>query len=200
MTRYSRKIRMRSSLVIRASDCQCTSCIGPGFNPSIRRHSRIWGAADEAVFNIVRKKEKKNSPPKTKKSVRKPPAIIRTQVLIEIRSRQNNINLMRLCDFWMYFTVRYIFKQFIFWAFSLCRCLWNMVESYKSMLWPRFKPGRTCCSSTNKISRTTRFQISVINNITEIINKHFLLHFENLCLVSIKYENQYWTYITVTLS
>ena len=51
--------RMRSSLVVRASDCQCTSCNGPGFDPSIRRHSGIWGAADEAVLNIVRKKEKK---------------------------------------------------------------------------------------------------------------------------------------------
>jgi hypothetical protein len=35
------KIRMRSSLVVRASDCQCTSCNGPGFDPSIRRHSGI---------------------------------------------------------------------------------------------------------------------------------------------------------------
>jgi hypothetical protein len=44
---------MRSSLVVRASDCQCTSCNGPGFDPSIRRHSGIWGAADEAVLNTV---------------------------------------------------------------------------------------------------------------------------------------------------
>ncbi len=56
--------RMRSSLVVRASDCQCTSCNGPGFDPSIRRHSGIWGAADEAVLNIVRKKNKKNPPKK----------------------------------------------------------------------------------------------------------------------------------------
>ncbi len=53
---------MRSSLVVRASDCQCTSCNGPGFDPSIRRHSGIWGAADEAVLNIVRTKRK--NPPK----------------------------------------------------------------------------------------------------------------------------------------
>ncbi len=52
-------MRMRFSLVVRASDCQCTSCNGPGFDPSIRRHRGIWGAADEAVLNIVRKKEKK---------------------------------------------------------------------------------------------------------------------------------------------
>ncbi len=44
---------MRSSLVVRATDCQCTSCKGPGIDPSIRRHSGIWGAADEAVLNIV---------------------------------------------------------------------------------------------------------------------------------------------------
>ncbi len=49
---------MRSSLVVRASDCQCTSCNGPGFDPSIRRLSGIWGAADEAVLNIVKKKRK----------------------------------------------------------------------------------------------------------------------------------------------
>ncbi len=49
---------MRSSLVVRASDWQCTSCNGSGFDPGIRRHSGIWGAADEAVLNIVRKKLK----------------------------------------------------------------------------------------------------------------------------------------------
>ncbi len=53
-------MRMRSSLVVRASDCQCTSCNGPGFDLSIRRHSGIWGAADEAVLNIVGKKYKKS--------------------------------------------------------------------------------------------------------------------------------------------
>jgi hypothetical protein len=52
--------RMRSSLVVRASDCQCNSCNGPGFDPSIRRHSGIWGAADDAVLNKVRKKYKKS--------------------------------------------------------------------------------------------------------------------------------------------
>jgi hypothetical protein len=51
-------LRMRSSLMVKASDCQCTSCNGPGFDPSIRRHSGIWGAADEAVLNIVRRKTK----------------------------------------------------------------------------------------------------------------------------------------------
>jgi hypothetical protein len=40
-------------LVVRASDCQCTSCNGPGSDPSIRRHRVIWGAADEAVLNLV---------------------------------------------------------------------------------------------------------------------------------------------------
>ncbi len=55
-------IWMRSSLVVRASDCQCTSCNGPGFDPSIRRHSGIWGAADEAVLNIVLNKREKIPP------------------------------------------------------------------------------------------------------------------------------------------
>ncbi len=52
---------MRSSLVVRASDCQCTSCNGPGFriNTSIRLHNRSWGAADDAVLNIVRNVWKK---------------------------------------------------------------------------------------------------------------------------------------------
>ncbi len=50
---------MRSSLVVRASDCQFTSCNGPGFDPSIRRHSGIWGATDEAVLNIVLNKREK---------------------------------------------------------------------------------------------------------------------------------------------
>ncbi len=60
---------MRSSLVVRASDCQCTSCNGPGFDPSIRRHSGIWGAADEAVLNIVWTKRKKIPPQKKKKKL-----------------------------------------------------------------------------------------------------------------------------------
>ncbi len=61
-------LRMRSSLVVRASDCQCTSSNGPRFDPSIRRHSGIWGAADEAVLDTVRKKKKKKkkSPPQKK--------------------------------------------------------------------------------------------------------------------------------------
>ncbi len=42
--------------MVRASDCHCTRFNGPGFDASIRRHSGIWGAADEAVLNIVRKK------------------------------------------------------------------------------------------------------------------------------------------------
>jgi hypothetical protein len=42
--------------MVRASDCQCTSCNDSWFDPSIRRHSEIWGAAVEAVLNIVRKK------------------------------------------------------------------------------------------------------------------------------------------------
>ncbi len=54
----TKTVSMRSSLVVRASDC--TSCNGPGFDPSIRRHSGIWGAADGAVLNKVWKKISKN--------------------------------------------------------------------------------------------------------------------------------------------
>jgi hypothetical protein len=55
---------MRSSLVVRASDCQCRSRNSPGFDPGILRHSGIWGAADEAVLNTVHrsKKNAKNPP------------------------------------------------------------------------------------------------------------------------------------------
>ncbi len=59
--------RMRSSLVVRAPDSQCTSCNGPEFDHSIRRHSRIWGAVDEAVLNIV---WKKNPPKKYLKKIK----------------------------------------------------------------------------------------------------------------------------------
>jgi hypothetical protein len=41
LCKVERYERMRSSLVVRASDCQCTSCNGPGFDPRIRRHSGI---------------------------------------------------------------------------------------------------------------------------------------------------------------
>jgi len=44
---------MRSSLVVRASGCPCKLSNGPGFKSSIRWHSGIWGAADEAVLNTV---------------------------------------------------------------------------------------------------------------------------------------------------
>ncbi len=54
---------MRSSLVVRASDCQFTSCNGPGFDPSIRRNLRgsRWSSAEYCV-----KKNKKNPPQKKK--------------------------------------------------------------------------------------------------------------------------------------
>ncbi len=53
---------MRSSLVVRASDWQCTSWNGPGFATSIRRYSGILGAADEAVLKQydLKKQNKKN--------------------------------------------------------------------------------------------------------------------------------------------
>ncbi len=55
---------MRSSLyiVVRASDCQCTlhKLQRSWVRSQLRRHSGIWGAADEAVLNIVRTKRKKS--------------------------------------------------------------------------------------------------------------------------------------------
>ncbi len=48
---------MRSTLVDRASDCQYRSCNSRGFDPSIRRHSGIWRAADEAVLDKVHRKK-----------------------------------------------------------------------------------------------------------------------------------------------
>ncbi len=56
------KIRMRSSRLGRASDSQCRSRNCPGFDPSILRHSKILGAAGEAVLNIVKKNSKKIPP------------------------------------------------------------------------------------------------------------------------------------------
>jgi hypothetical protein len=44
---------MRSSGVVRASDCQYRSRNGPEFDPIILRHSGIQRAADEAVLNTV---------------------------------------------------------------------------------------------------------------------------------------------------
>jgi hypothetical protein len=44
---------MSSSLVVRASGCQCQSRNSPGFDPGILGHSGIWGAADKAVLNNV---------------------------------------------------------------------------------------------------------------------------------------------------
>ncbi len=55
---------MRSRLVIKASDCQCRIRNSPGFDPSILRHSRIWGAADEAVLKTVPVHRKIKNPKK----------------------------------------------------------------------------------------------------------------------------------------
>ncbi len=56
------RVGMRCSLAARASDSQCRSRSCPGFDPSILRHSVIWGAADEAVLNKVLWKEEKIHP------------------------------------------------------------------------------------------------------------------------------------------
>ncbi len=51
--RRSSRVWMRSSQVVRASDCQCRSRNSPGIGQSILRLSGIWDAADEAVLNKV---------------------------------------------------------------------------------------------------------------------------------------------------
>ncbi len=48
---------MRSSLMVRASDCQNRSRHSPGFDPGILRHSGTSGATDEAVLNTVHRKK-----------------------------------------------------------------------------------------------------------------------------------------------
>ncbi len=53
---------MRFSQMVGASDRQFKSHNSPGFDPSILRHSGIWGAADEAVQNKIHQKIKKKSP------------------------------------------------------------------------------------------------------------------------------------------
>ncbi len=57
---------MRSSLGVRASYCPCRSSSSPGFDPSILRHNRIWGAADEAVLNTVNINKIQKNPPEFK--------------------------------------------------------------------------------------------------------------------------------------
>jgi hypothetical protein len=60
----SADMRIRSSRVVRESDCQCRSRSCRGFDPSCLRHSGtgICGAADETVLNKVLEKSIKKSP------------------------------------------------------------------------------------------------------------------------------------------
>ncbi len=51
---------MRSRLLVRASVCRSRN--SPVFDPSILRHSAIWGAADESVLNTVHRKKSKKIP------------------------------------------------------------------------------------------------------------------------------------------
>ncbi len=53
---------MRSSRVVRASDCQCQSRNSPEYDARILLHSGIWEAVDEAVLKKVHKKIQKNPP------------------------------------------------------------------------------------------------------------------------------------------
>jgi hypothetical protein len=112
----SRLVRMRSSLVVRASDWQCTSCNGPGFDPSIRRHSGIWGAADEAVLNIIRTKRKK-SPKKIfkKKNEWKTPAVRencadRSSTYNESKRQLTYYATLQKCMFYAYQAFFYLFS------------------------------------------------------------------------------------------
>ncbi len=50
--------------MVRASGRQCQSRNSPGFDPSIFRHSGLWGAADEAVLKNVHKRKKSKKSPK----------------------------------------------------------------------------------------------------------------------------------------
>jgi hypothetical protein len=45
-------MRMGSSRVVSASDCQCQNFNGPWFDLSILQHSGIRWVADEAVFKF----------------------------------------------------------------------------------------------------------------------------------------------------
>jgi hypothetical protein len=67
---------MRSGRVVRASDILCRSRNCPGFDPSILRHSGIWGAANEAVLIKVLQNDNVNPPGK------------------------KNIACSRLCEIW----------------------------------------------------------------------------------------------------
>ncbi len=49
--------------MVRASDSQCATRDCLGFDPSILRHSGVWGAADEAVLKKVQKNQKPTPPP-----------------------------------------------------------------------------------------------------------------------------------------
>ncbi len=59
------RYNVKHSMWLCFADSQCRSrtrnC--PWFDPSILRHSGIWGAADDAVLNIVHKKEKSKKSP-----------------------------------------------------------------------------------------------------------------------------------------
>jgi len=57
------RVWMRCRRVARSSDIQCRSRNCPGFDPSILRHSGIWGAADEAVLIKVHTKNSQNNTP-----------------------------------------------------------------------------------------------------------------------------------------
>jgi hypothetical protein len=100
---------MISSLVVRASDCQCRSRNSPGFNPSILRHRGIWGAADEAVLNTVHRRRKKiqQNPPVNSFSV--------SNYILYLSNNRHYV-LLRTHQFFRRQYIVYIIKS----LFSLC--------------------------------------------------------------------------------
>ncbi len=52
------ELRVKAQEAERVSQCRSRNC--PGFDASIFRHNGMWGAADEALLNIVHKKSKKS--------------------------------------------------------------------------------------------------------------------------------------------
>ncbi len=81
---------MRSSIAVRASDCQCRSRNNPGFDPSILRHSGIWGATDAAELNTVHRGKKSKQNPPVCLSIASIDQILNREVWPELFSERNN--------------------------------------------------------------------------------------------------------------
>jgi hypothetical protein len=110
---------MRYSRVFRASDSQCRSRNCPGFNPSILRYSRIWGAADKTVLNTVKKSPlKKHTIPYRLVGFEKKKKIFYFPSYTDIQYHAQYIKL-------------YIYNSFFYWRARVC--------------WPLLCLGRPFC-------------------------------------------------------